>query len=117
VSRVVGLFSEYICTSSNLLHKRLSLLTLAELNALLNDIVSIPVFHHLVERAIHNLTAFLLFCCLHELIDDVLSILFSTELQAFLDHVTSKLVVAQFNDLTFDALDYLVLIFLGFTML
>jgi energy-coupling factor transporter transmembrane protein EcfT len=55
MSGVVRLFSEDICTCCDLLKERVPLLSLACLNALLDDIVAIPVLHHLVEWAIHCL--------------------------------------------------------------
>jgi hypothetical protein len=117
MSGIVCLLPEHICTSSDLLEQVFSLLTFAEFNTLLNDIVAISILHHLVKRSIHDLTTFLLFGCLHEFINDVFPILLATILQTLLNHVASKLMIAQFNDLTLYTLYDFVLVLLVLTML
>jgi hypothetical protein len=48
VSRIVSLLPQYISTSSDLLDQYVSLLPLADLDALLNNIVAISILHHSV---------------------------------------------------------------------
>lgn len=120
MSRVVCLLSQDISTSSDLLDKHFSLLTLAHFYALLNDIVTVSVLHHCVEGAVQlwpsRIQVVDLFSQLvirfKELVDDLLLVLFAAMLKALFNDVACEFVIAELNYTALDALDYSILVLL-----
>ena len=55
MARVICLFFEDVCTCLDASDEDLALCTLGNLNTFLDDIISIPIFHHHVQRSIHLL--------------------------------------------------------------
>lgn len=124
MSRIIGLLSKYVCTSGDLLQKGISLLALTSLYAFLNDIVAIPIFHHLVERTVHCLggcllrwiVVLILIVILHDFINDLFLVLVTSILHALLNNIAGKLMITQRNYITFHLSYDLVLIFLNLPM-
>ena len=52
VSRIILLLSEHISASGDLFDQDLSLLPLADFDALLNDVVTISILHHGIQSTI-----------------------------------------------------------------
>jgi len=100
VSGVVGLFSEDVGTGTYLLNEDFCLLAFAHFNTLLDDIIAVPVLHHLIECSTHLVATIIILSDLHELINDVFAVLFAAVLQTLLHYVACKFVIAQFNDST-----------------
>jgi hypothetical protein len=109
MSRIVLLLSEHISTSCDLFDQDLSLLPLANLDALLNDIVSISILHHGIQSTIQLGASKVcdllgkLIVRLEELVNDLLLVFLAAMLKALLDDIASELVVAQLYHAALDA--------------
>lgn len=117
MSWVISLFFKNIRTSSDPFHEDLSLPPLTYFDALLNHVVTILVFHHLVKNSVLIHRSFILSILIKKLFDELNSVAFTCILQTFLYHITCKLMVTQFNNFTFNTFYYSVFIFLTSSML
>lgn len=123
VSRVICLLPQDIGTGSDLLEKKVPLLAFTGLNAFLNHIVPVSVFHHLVQRPIHRgglriqIVFLLVYAALHYFVDYLLPVFVATIFETFFDDIAGELVVAESDYVAFDALDNAVLVFLVLSML
>lgn len=101
MSWIVSLLSKNISTSSNLFEKRISLFAFTSFNTFLNNIVSITILHHLVERTIHSLRSSLLsgiivlvfIVIFHYFINDFLLIFITSILHTLFDYITCKFMI------------------------
>ncbi len=113
-----------IGTSRNLLQERVPLFPLASLNAFLDNIVPIPVFHHLVEGPVHGLGCSLLsrvivlvfIVVFHDFINDLLFVFVTAVLHALFYHVTSEFMVAESYHVALHFSDYPVFVLLDLAM-
>ena len=123
VSGVIGLLPQDIGTGSDPLEEELSLLPLARLNALLDHVVAVSVLHHLVQRSIHcrllrvQIVLLLVDTALHYFVYYLLSVFVATIFETFFDDIAGKFVVAESDDVAFDALYDAVLVLLILSVL
>ena len=119
MSRIILLLSEHISTSGDLFDQDLSLLPLADLDALLNDVVAISILHHGIESTIQLRAPKVcdlfseLIVRLEELINDLLLVLLAAMLKALLDDIASEFVVAQLDHAALDAFNDTIFVFLA----
>jgi hypothetical protein len=119
MSRIVLLLSEHICASGDLFDQDLSLLPLANLDALLNDVVTISILHHGIQSTIQLRTSKVcdllgeLIVGLEELVNDLLLVLLAAMLKALFDDIASELVVAQLDHAALDTFNYPIFVILA----
>ena len=123
MSRVIGLFPQDIGTSSDPFEEKLSLLALAGLNTLLNHVVPVSILHHLVQRSVHccllrvQIVLLLVYAALHYFVDYLLSVFVAAILETFFDDIAGEFVVAESDDIAFDALHDAILVLLILSVL
>lgn len=92
MSRIICLLPKYVGSSCYHCYQNLLLLTFAHLYSFLNYIVSISILHHLVQRATHGLSSFFT-APFDNFLYNFLLIFFCSISQAFLNYITSKLMI------------------------
>jgi len=123
MSRIVLLLSEHISTCGDLFDQDLSLLPLANLDALLNDVVTISILHHGIQSTIQLRASKVcdllgeLIVRLEELVNDLLLVLLAAMLKALLDDIACEFVVAQLDHAALDAFDDPIFVLLAPTLL
>lgn len=119
MSRIVLLLSEHISAGGDLFDQYLSLLPLANLDALLNYVVAISILHHGIESAIQLRASKVcdllgeLIVGLEELVDDLLLVLLAPMLKALLYYIASEFVVAQLDHAALDTFNDPIFVFLA----
>ena len=119
MSRIVLLLSEHISASGDLFDQDLSLLPLANLDALLDDVVAISILHHGIQSTIQLRAPKVcdllgeLIVGLEELVNDLLLVLLASMLKALFDDIACELVVAQLDYAALDAFDDPIFVFLA----
>ena len=119
MSRIVLLLSENISAGGDLFDQDLSLLPLANLDALLNDVVAISILHHGIQSAIQLRPSKVcdllgeLIVGLEELVNDLLLVLLAAMLKALLDDIASEFVVAKLDHAALDTLNDPIFVFLA----
>ena len=119
MSRIVLLLSEHISASSDLFDQDLSLLALANLDALLNYVVAISILHHGIQSAIQLRASKVcdllgeLIVGLEELVNDLLLVLLAAMLKALLDDIASEFVVAKLDRSALNAFNNAIFVFLA----